>query len=336
MGYLKLPFSNLFQVPVAILPNTQMQYFDVVTKTWKLLPSMAQANEQNQECFCAEYVRNYLYVAGKNQFNHFVIYRYDLANNSWETLPPFLKSSHQIHCLCSVDDYIYAISESNLPQRYSLANNNWQSRANFTRSDRDKLCTVAAAVLKSKIYVIHGYMRNEREGRYDHWVTKPAVVHCFDPEKNEWQQKASTCHPHFGSSLFVVNNRLYVAWGKLSWDVGPPFGTLQASSLAMPIGYKPAPAPRLVEVYNEENNTWSVIEQKHIPPNDLGAVEIEGRVYFIINKFPVDSGIRISPGENNHVLLNEWEKISKVSREAAICYLPVKRENLKIEKGESN
>ncbi|KAJ7311611.1 hypothetical protein OS493_039914 [Desmophyllum pertusum] len=46
-----------------------------------------------------------------------------------------------------------------------------------------------------------------------------------------------------------------------------------------------------------KNNTWSVVEQKHIPSNNLGAVEIEGRVYFIINKFPFDSGIRIPPGE---------------------------------------
>ena len=51
------------------------------------------------------------------------------------------------------------------------------------------------------------------------------------------------------------------------------------------------PAP--VEGYNEVLNTWFIVPQKHIPPNGLGAVEIEGRVYFIINKFPVDSGIRI-------------------------------------------
>lgn len=49
---------------------------------------------------------------------------------------------------------------------------------------------------------------------------------------------------------------------------------------------KPAP----VEVYDEENNSWSIVKQEHIPPNELGAVEIEGGgggwgVYFIINKF---------------------------------------------------
>ena len=38
------------------------------------------------------------------------------------------------------------------------------------------------------------------------------------------------------------------------------------------------PAP--VEVYNGQIDTWSVLEQNDILPNKLGAVEIEGKVYF--------------------------------------------------------
>lgn len=52
-----------------------------------------------------------------------------------------------------------------------------------------------------------------------------------------------------------------------------------------------------VEVYNEENNKWSVVDHKHIPEKTLGAVELEGRVYFMINKFSIYSGIRNPPGE---------------------------------------
>ena len=52
-------------------------------------------------------------------------------------------------------------------------------------------------------------------------------------------------------------------------------------------------------------NSWSVVEQKHIPANNLGAVEIEGRVYFIINKFPVDSGIRNQPEDTRQFYLEE-------------------------------
>ena len=306
-----------------------MQYFDVVTKTWKLLPSMGQANEQNQSCFCAEYAGNYLYVAAKNQSNHFVIYRYDTVNNSWGTLPPF--RTHKINGLCAVGDYIYAISKTNrTPERYSLSNNNWEKGAKMSClyehfTDKELTMVQAAVVLKYKVYAIRGYLFQKDgyvvdTGESCGWVAGPALVHCFDPAKNRWERKASTREPHLGSSLLVVNNRLYVAGGKFSVNT---FG-------------RPRDDPAPVEVYDEENNTWSVVEQKRIPPNKLGAVEIEGRVYFIINKFPIDSGIRIPPGEKNyHGSLNEWENLAKVAEGAVLCYLPVKRENLKMEEGES-
>lgn len=272
---------------------------------------MVQVFAGTRACYSAVHVGNCLYVAAENKSCQYVIYRYDLVNNSWETLPHFLNSKHQINCLCAVNGCIFGFSESNLPQRYSLFNNNWQSGTNlsfFSTSDskKDKLQNVAAVVFKSKIYVIHGYTRSEYDnGNHNYRVDMAAVVHCFDPAENEWERKTSTWYPHFGSSLFVVNNRLCVAGGRISTR-----------------NYNPAP----VEVYNEENNCWSVEEQGHIPPNNLGAVEIEGRVYFIVNKFPIDSGIRIPPEEAYDVSLNEWKNIAEVMDDAVLCYLPVKKE----------
>ena len=75
-------------------------------------------------------------------------------------------------------------------------------------------------------------------------------------------------------------------------------------------------------------DNWSVVEQKHIPANNLGAVEIEGKVYFIINKFPVDSGIRIQPEDTRQFYLEEWKNVTTVNKEAFLCYLPVKNEHL--------
>ena len=60
-------------------------------------------------------------------------------------------------------------------------------------------------------------------------------------------------------------------------------------------------------------------------------MEIEGKVYFIINKFPVDSGIRIPPEELYPVSLGEWENVGKIDNTAALCYLAVKGESLKSE-----
>ena len=81
-------------------------------------------------------------------------------------------------------------------------------------------------------------------------------------------------------------------------------------------------------MYDDGNDTWSVVEQKHIPPNNLGAVEIEGRVYFMVNKFPVDVGIRIPPGEVYQICLNDWKNLAQIDKDAVLCYMPVKTESL--------
>ena len=92
---------------------------------------------------------------------------------------------------------------------------------------------------------------------------------------------------------------------------------------------RPYGNPAAVEVYDEDNNKWSVVDQKHIPPNTLGAVEIEGRVYFIINTFPIDSGIRIPSGEVYPVYLGDWKNLGNVANNAALCYVPLKRDSVK-------
>ena len=131
----------------------------------------------------------------------------------------------------------------------------------------------------------------------------------FDPVSNEWEAKSSTCQPHFESSLFLVNGKMYVAGGYSFVDNNNKSGGNQAP----------------VEVYDEEKNTWSIVEQKHIPSNNLNAVEIEGRVYFIINKFPFDSGIRIPPGQVYPVCLDAWKNLANILSNAVLCHLPMKK-----------
>ena len=289
------------------------QYFDVDTKLWKPLASVAQLSEITYRCYSAELIGNYLYVVTEAQqqfmFHTYVVYRYHILNNTWEKLPELNVCEFRVEprsapgiCLCSVSEYLYVITLSNPPQRYDLSNNVWQAgeKLNFPEHEVSFQSVAATVVMNCKIYVIHG-CKDRRN------VDKPAVVHCFDPEKNEWERKASTCHPHFGSSIFVVNNRLCVAGGSSRNRSGA----------------------QVVELYDKRNDTWSVVEQKHIPQNNLGAFEIERRVYFLINNFPIDSGIRIPPEENYPVHLGEWENLAKVSEDAVLCYLPVKRENLR-------
>ena len=181
--------------------------------------------------------------------------------------------------MCTVGDYLYTFGFNcqKPPQRYSLAEGQWQSFANVKGTGGMYFYNSGATALHSDVFVLYGKRVINEHGN---WYVRNASLHCFDHVRNVWKEKATTCHPHFGSNLFVVNGKLYVAGGKDHVNSeGSPYGD---------------PAP--VEVYDEENNKWSVVDQKHIPENNLGAVEVDGRVYFMINKFPVDSGIRIPPG----------------------------------------
>ena len=184
---------------------------------------------------------------------------------------------------------------------------------------QSSFCNQAAVVYKSCVYVLHGQGMQSWQGSDFYglsrcfWEPKAADVFCFDPKRNVWEQKACTSTNHFGSSLLIVNNKLCVAGGKCSIN----------SSNGEPCG-----GTGCVEVYDEGNNTWSVVDQPHIPPNNLGAIEVEGSVYFIINHFPVDSGIRIPLGELYPLSLDEWENLGKMAKNAVLCHVPVNRKNL--------
>ena len=176
-----------------------------------------------------------------------------------------------------------------------------------TGSDLEVACATSAVAIEASLPEVGSTsLAFASSNTSQVWLDKAAVLHCFNPKTNKWKQQSSTCRPHHDSCLFVVNNRLYVAGGS-------------GSSL-----YPSAS----VEVYDEENNLWSVVEQKHIPPNNLGAVEIERRVYFMVNKFPVDVGIRIPPGEVYQICLNDWKNLAQINKDAVLCYMPVKTDSL--------
>ena len=288
-----------------------MQYFDVEAKTWKPLASSKPVVGASQ-CYSAVSVGSSLFVAGYNDYIGHCMFQYDSERNVWETLS---QSCGEINNVCVIDDHMYAISTdlNQVLQRYNFAKRQWQSIALTDASGSNNWVGCKGAVVHSKLFVLH-----ENRSQLPSGNCNAAKLNSFDLVKNEWEVKATTCQPHFGSSLIVVNNRLYVAGGLDSFTLD--------RGRRIPSG-NPAP----VEMYNDENNTWSVVEQKHIPRNNLGAVELEGRIYFIINKFPVDSGVRIPPGKLHPIPFGEWEKLTSVSQTAALCYLAVKQESLKTE-----
>ena len=279
-----------------------MMYFDIEEKQWKQLSSLAPAAHAG-DCYCAETVGGELFVATDS-----CIYCYDIETDKWQKHED--PTCRVVKSLCTVGDYMYAISSdcNQVTQRYNFPKLQWQSFAKVNVTSSGYFYSGATALF-SKVYVLYGHKRSQLGG----WLMQNAVLHCFDPASNVWQEKASTCRPHFGSSLFVVNGRLCVAGGYDYIDTNNRL-----------CGY-----PASIEVYDEDNNKWSVVDQKHIPQNTLGAVEIEGRVYFIINNFPIDSGIRIPSGEVYPVYLGDWKNLGNVANNAALCYVPLKRDSVK-------
>ena len=281
------------------------------------------------ECYCAELIGNYLYVGAMINEDH-VICCYDIVRDIWSTLPSIPGTSHiKIGSLCHIEDHLYVIYKSSAPYRYSMATNQWESVASskaICNLSEKTFCNKASAVYKSCLYVLYGqgnvqqvYHRGPRTHSYSPEVSL-SVLCCFDPENNVWEQKALTKTPHFGSSLLVVNNNLYVAGGSC----------LLHASGSEPNG-SPASTPAAIEVYNDQENAWSLVKQTHIPPNNLGAVEIEGRVYFIINSFPVDSGVIFPPGKDYPAMLDEWKNLRNITENAVLCYVTMKKENLTTE-----
>ena len=289
-----------------------MQYFDAEAKAWKLLTTLTPAPETKAKYPYAALFGCKLFVGGEYSSQSSCVHCYDIERNVWEKLS---YAGGAISNLCRIGDYMYPILScvNQILERYNLAECRWQrfEKLNITQNMLNLFYNSGGTVLNSNLFVLYAHVRIVECS----WQTENAVLHCFDPLRNRWKKKASTCHPHLESSLFVVSGKMYVAGGFDSYKEAKACG-------------KPAP----VEVYDEEKNTWSVVKQSRIPPNDLGAVEIEGRVYFIINKFPIDSGIRIPPGELYPVHLDEWQNLRKVDKTAALCYMPLKRESLNVDR----
>ncbi|XP_068740712.1 kelch-like protein diablo [Montipora capricornis] len=287
---------------VAVLPEKQMQCFDVESKSWKPLKSLAPATKV-RSCSCAEVVGRQLFVAGGST----VFHCYDIERNVWKEKETDSNAVTTCRYLCTAGDYIYAITLQCTPQRYCLSEDQWQQY-----SGNPSFCALyhkhsGSTVYRSKVYVLNGTRSGPVNGN---WVMHSANLCSFDPVSNEWEEKSSTCQPHFESSLLVVNGKMYVAGGFSFCDYQ---------------GNRPGGDRAPVEVYDEEKNIWSIVEQKHIPSNNLNAVEIEGRVYFIINKFPFDSGIRIQPGQVYPVCLGGWKNLSNIPGDAVLCHLPMKK-----------
>jgi len=246
-----LSLHMVFQVLIEVQPQAQMQYFDVEVKAWKPLASTIPPMEV-RACYCAVSVGSKLSVAGLDSSLSDCIFQYDTERNVWEKL------RHQcgvMKNLWVIDDHMYAVSvnSNQAPQRYSFAKRQWQSIPLVGRRGKNYCPGKNGLIIHSKVFVLY-----ENRSQLPSATFSPAVLNCFDPVKNEWEVKATTCQPHFGSSLFVGDNRLYVAGGYVSMNVN------RFCQYTSPCG-NPAP----VEMYNEEKTLGLLLSKNTFPRTTL-------------------------------------------------------------------
>ena len=92
------------------------------------------------------------------------------------------------------------------------------------------------AALDNKIYVTGGS---------DDDYESMSSVDCYDPDTNTWSQLPNMNIPRCGHGLVSLDGRIYAIGGKgdIIWRLG---------------GYN----VDSVEVYNPDDNTWTILQQK--------------------------------------------------------------------------
>lgn len=290
-----LQFLFVFQALVSLSSTSGVKYFDSESRTWQPFSGLKLPSLQIKPAVL--YSGNHLFL-----FDEKDVHQFQIDTNSWKTLPPMKNARHDFQA-CMLEDFLYVIGghEDNhtaASERFNFSKKTWQLVGFHAEQG---LYGCAQTVHNGYIYSVGG---SWAEGGADRGVFR------FNPAKNEWKKLAGTTYSHTQACTFVVKGKLYVAGGKTD----PPSKRQR--------GLCPS---RHVEVYDEENDRWCSVLQPHIPPNNYGAVEIEGRIYFILGSFAYDSGIRIGDDEVYHVDIEDWEPICHHDTDAVFVYMPVNR-----------
>ena len=270
-----------------------LNFYDTTKQQWKEFGEKIPVNEPCQAVVCSG---SYIYVGGMQ-----TVYRYNIDSNTWDQLPSMVNNKKGKYQLLVLGDYLYAIGPR--PERYSFREKSWQPIADIMSTWSVLGNEESVAVMTDTIYAVGS-------GRYNRY----ALVHCFNPSKNQWEQKATSLSCRINGCAFVCNDKLIVAGGQTS--------SIQGRYIV----WSPLEA---VESYCRETDSWSQIEQKRIAPQDSSfACEADNKIFFKLNNFVFDSGIRVSPDQVYPVKLDEWRNIAAFELGAVITYAPMNMNKL--------
>ncbi|XP_070552288.1 kelch-like protein 9 isoform X2 [Ptychodera flava] len=154
---------------------------------------------------------NFMYVVGGQtsgspggEHSLASVYRYDPRTNSWLTLPPMQERRSNFH-LCALKDKLYVVcgwkgrhERTRSVECYDPHKNTWT----FVESYPVTAVAPAGAVYDDKLYIGGGYA-----GQYIN------ALNMYDPDTNQWEEKASMATPRAWHSMVTVRDKIYAIGG---------------------------------------------------------------------------------------------------------------------------
>ena len=255
---------------IAVEQNAPLKFYDTTKQLWQDCGQNIPVNEVCRAVVCSG---SYIFVGGMK-----TVYQYNIDSKTWHPLPSMGNTKNGRYQLLVLGDYLYAIGPQ--PERYSFREKSWQPIADIVPNENALDNSCAAAVIDGNIFTVGSRKPNEN-----------ALVHCYDPSRNQWEQKASSLKNRINGCAFVCNGKLRITGGKTKKEEGWLYW--------LPL--------ETTESYCKETDSWSLTEPKCTAPGDLSfAFEVDDKIFFRLNNFVFDSGIRVSPDQAYPVKFDKW------------------------------
>ena len=151
-----------------------------------------------------------------------------------------------------------------------------------------KRSAFSTAVVDGKIYLIGGFLRENRNGG----PLGLSTVEVYDTKNNSWQRLTDMPTPRLLSGTAVVDGKIYVVGG-FSW-IGIPGVDIKML--------------KVVEVYDPQTDTWSRKQDMSTPRRQFGTGVVDGKIYAIGGENVFEEPQRLNQMEVYNPVSDTWAK----------------------------
>ena len=151
-----------------------------------------------------------------------------------------------------------------------------------------KRSAFSTAVVDGKIYLIGGFLRENRNGG----PLGLSTVEVYDTKNNSWQRLTDMPTPRLLSGTAAVDGKIYVVGG-FSW-IGIPGVDIKML--------------KVVEVYDPQTDTWSRKQDMSTPRRQFGTGVVDGKIYAIGGENVFEEPQRLNQMEVYNPVSDTWAK----------------------------